>query len=227
MLMLILFVCIEYDIIDQEYRTSISSLHMNELCVNWQTKRNIFVRGKSFGLASPFYPILMPFAALDKCKLFNRIWRQHCDKIYNEHSLVTQQQFIEEVWNVSIHESLNFIGACIDGSAFIAQLEKLFDNLSQDELKRELEKLYASLTKLQLHLFHETVFELPEDNSWVVDVVRKFESYILSKRCEDSAKVYLKLKERLKLQGSFDSLESIAKKVITILTLYDTFIINI
>lgn len=179
---------------------------MNQLCINWQEEQPVFVRGTHLGLASPLYPILIPFAVMEKCKLFNEIWSLH----YNQQpQLIQQKQLIEKVWNASINDCIMLVGTCVDGSAIVTDLEKLFDdNWSQEELTGHLEKLYNRLNSI--NLYHLT---LSKDESWAVNVSKKFESYRISKRCEESAITFLNLKELLKLKGCFNLLDSVAKKV--------------
>ena len=189
---------------------------MNELCLNWHESTSEQV---SFQLLKdfPFDDILRPHSIMmmeHKSVLFQTI----LDKRYDEqkrrvHGLITQQQFIEEVWMGCIDKCYTLLAACVDGSAFVHELDELFKQfkyvLGNDEIQLNLRVLRDGLTQS----FPDRPLSVPSNNKWAVDVSKKINSFRFSKNCRKIANDLLKLKNLLHDEDQYKILEDLSKEV--------------
>ena len=190
---------------------------MNELCLNWcESAKDLKFRLLN---KSPFYEILHPFSIMTiKCRCI--IFQMVLGDCYNGYKrrvpgIITQQQFVNEVWGCCINKCYTLLSTCVDGSAFAHELDELFKNkqFGYDIDKRGIQSnLKALHDGLQLS-FPNRPPPVPPDNKWAVDVSEKVESFRFSKNCCEIANDLLKLKSYLQYEYEYELLQDIAKEV--------------
>ena len=129
--------------------------------------------------------------------------------------IITQQQFVNEVWGCCINKCYTLLSTCVDGSAFAHELDELFKNkqFGYDIDKRGIQSnLKALHDGLQLS-FPDRPPPVPPDNKWAVNVSEKVESFRFSKNCCEIANDLLKLKSYLQYEYEYELLQDIAKEV--------------
>ena len=194
---------------------------MKELCLNWYESED---KNLKFQLLHgyPLYCILCPFSTMMieyQCVIFRKIL-ENCQNEHKHKStgVITQQQFVEEVWKGCINKCYTLLATCVDGSASALELDELFQNkqfgcvLDHDEIQLNLKTLRDGL---QLS-FCDRPPPAPPDDKWALDVSKKIESFRFSKDCCKIAHDLLQLKDQLNDEGNRERLQDLAKKVCTL-----------
>ena len=193
---------------------------MKEICLNWNESKD---KNLIFQLLhdSPLYCILHPFSIMmTECRCV--IFRKILENCQNEHKhkftgVITQQQFVDEVWKGCINKCYTLLTTCVDGSASALELDELFPDkqfghvLNYDEIQFNLEALHDDL---QLS-FPDRPLPAPPDDKWALGVSEKIKSFRFSKDCCKIAHDLLQLKDQLNDEGNHELLQNLAKKVCT------------
>ena len=198
-------------------KTGSESRLMNELCLNWYESTSEELLFKLLE-DSPFYHILRPLSIMTikhRSVLFQKI----LEECYNEQKkrilgLITQQQFIDEVWKDCINKCYTLLASCVDGSAIVHELDELFKSkqfgyvIGKDEIELNLKFLCDSL-KLS---FPGKPPSVPSNDKWAVDVSNKINSFRFSKKCRKIANDLLTLKNYLHDEDQYKILEDLSKE---------------
>ena len=194
---------------------------MKDLCLNWYNNDD---KNLIFQLlhGSPLYSILCSFSIMMieyRCVIFHKIL-ENCQ---NEHKwkfngVITQQQFVNEVWDCCIEKCYILLTTCFDGSASVLELDELLFQdkqfgyvLDHDEIQLKLKALRDGLQ----HSFPDQPPPVPLDDQWVIGVSKKIESFRFSKDCckIKTANYFLRLKNSLHYEGRYKFLEDLAEGV--------------
>ena len=201
---------------------NVESRLMKDLCLNWYNSDD---KNLNFHLLhdSPLYSILCPFSIMMikyRCVIFRKIL-ENCQ---NEHKckfngVITQQQFVDEVWECCINKCYTILTTCFDGSASVPELDELLFQgkesrqvIDHDEIQFNLKALRNGLQ----HSFPDKPPPVPLDVQWVIGVSNKIESFRFSKDCCKIAHDLLQLKDQLNDEGNHELLQNLAKKVCTL-----------
>ena len=196
---------------------------MNLLCLDWQGEATKFVFCEDLGIASPFYPILKHFAMLAKkyrSDVFERKWKKHKINLEEQmksqdKQLVTQQDFLEQVWKKTLIDCHTLLASCVKGSAVVAEVvnESGFQNLEKIEIKR-------NLLALQKGLMECFPVNVPKGEIWADNICRQIEYYQLAchgseAACHGSEAAchLVKLQACLKRKGKHKLIADFAAKV--------------
>lgn len=212
---------IEKDVVE----TGSESRLMKELCLNWYESKNedlLFQLLKD----SPFYHILSPLSIMTmkhRSVLFQKILEECYDQQKKRILvLITQQQFIKEVWKDCINKCYILLASCVDGSAFVHELDELFKNkqfgyiLGTEEIQLNLRVLHDGL----MLSFPDQPPSVPSNDEWTKDVSKKINSFRFSKKCRKIANDLLKLKNFLHDKDQYKILEDLSKEVCMHLSFY-------
>ena len=191
---------------------------MNELCLNWNESRSEDLLFKLLK-DSPFYHILHPLSIIimkHRSVLFQKI----LEECYDEQKkrilgLITPEQFIDEVWKDCINKCYTLLASCVDGTAFVHELDELFKS-KQFEYVFGNEEIQLSLRILRDDLalsFPNQPPSVPSNDKWTKDVSKKINSFRFSKNCRKIANDLLKLKNFLHDEDQYKILEDLSKEV--------------
>ena len=127
---------------------------MKELCLNWYESED---KNLNFQLLhdSPLYCILCPFSTM-MIEYRRIIFQKILKNCQNERKskftgVITQQQFVNEVWVCCINKCYTLLTTCVDGSASALELDELFqdkqfrDVLDHDQRQSNLKALRDGL----------------------------------------------------------------------------------
>lgn len=198
-----------YDAIHQDLSRDLRAVEIKDICPGWSLEnRSTFVLSSQLRSESPLSGILWLFSDMIKCDIFHKLWWSYREKLTDAN--VPQQQFVDEVWICTMDECCQLMITCYDGSALVADVEKLFATFDKREIEAHLKALHEGLKKAQPC---NQALRLSSKSIWISHVAKQVLSYRFFKQCEGTANNLLSLKQRLHLDGCFDFLESIVKKV--------------
>ena len=187
---------------------------MNELFLNWYESKD---EKHVFQLLheSPLYNILHPFLIMTtkhRCVTFLKILESFCSEQKKRVSgLITQQQFVEEVWKGCINKCYTLLATCVDGSASALELDELFQDkqigqvIERQEIQFNLIAIHNGLTLS----FPDRRPPVPPNDQWV-GVSNKIVSFHSPHK---TANYFLRLKNYLHDEGRYKFLEDLAKGV--------------
>ena len=190
------------------------SKQMNELFFNWYESKN---EKQTFQLLheSPLCNILHPFLIMTtkhRSVTFLKILESFCNEQKKRDSgVITQQQFVEEVWKGCINKCYTLLTACVNGSGSALELNELFQDkqtgqvIEHQEIQFNLIAIHNGLTLS----YPDRRPPVPPNDQWI-GVSNKIVSFHFPHK---TANYFLKLKNYLHDEGRYKHLEDLAEGV--------------